>query len=84
MARPVVATAVDGTPEVVLDGSTGLLVPPADARSLAYALLRLLGDPAAARDMGAAARTYAVERFDLQRQVDAAAQVYRAAVAQLR
>jgi glycosyltransferase involved in cell wall biosynthesis len=84
MARPVVATAVDGTPEVVLDGSTGLLVPPADARSLAYALLRLLGDPAVARDMGAAARTYALERFDLQRQVDAAAQVYRAAVAPAR
>jgi glycosyltransferase involved in cell wall biosynthesis len=43
---PVVATAVDGTPEIVRDGETGLLVPPGDAPALADALGRVLGDDA--------------------------------------
>ena len=42
---PVVATAVGGTPEVVEDGVTGLLVPPEDAPALAEALIRLLTAP---------------------------------------
>ncbi len=49
---PVVATAVDGTPEIVRDGQTGLLVPAGDARALADALARVLDDPATARRMG--------------------------------
>jgi len=77
MARPVVATAVDGTPEVVRDGDTGRLVPPADAPALARALLDVLRDPAGARRMGAAGRAWALGRFDLQRQVAATARVYR-------
>jgi len=44
--RAVVATAVDGTPEIVDDGATGLLVPPRDAQSLATALTRVLHDDA--------------------------------------
>lgn len=53
--RPVVATAVDGTPEIVRDGETGLLVPPGDAGALAAALARILDDPALAGRMGEAA-----------------------------
>jgi glycosyltransferase involved in cell wall biosynthesis len=41
---PMVATAVDGTPEIVRDGETGLLVPAGDAGALADALGRILGD----------------------------------------
>jgi glycosyltransferase involved in cell wall biosynthesis len=81
MARPVAATSVDGTPEVVLDGTTGLLVPPADPGALAHALLRLLGDTGAAREMGTAARAWALECFDIRRQVETTARVYRAALA---
>jgi glycosyltransferase involved in cell wall biosynthesis len=77
MARPVVATAVDGTPEVVRDGRTGRLVPPADPPALAQALLELLRDPERARRMGQAARDWALLRFDLDRQVAATAHVYR-------
>jgi glycosyltransferase involved in cell wall biosynthesis len=47
--RAVVATAVDGTPEIVDDGATGLLVPPRDAQSLATALTRVLDDDALRR-----------------------------------
>jgi hypothetical protein len=49
---PVVATAVDGTPEIVRDGETGLLVPPSQPGPLAEALARVLDDPALARRMG--------------------------------
>lgn len=51
---PTVATAVDGVPEVVEDGVTGLLVPSQDAPALAKALLALLGDPARCAAMGVA------------------------------
>jgi glycosyltransferase involved in cell wall biosynthesis len=77
MARPVVATAVDGTPEVVRDGHTGRLVPPADASALAGALGALLRDPDGARRLGEAGRDWALASFDLDRHVDATARVYR-------
>ncbi len=80
MARPVVATAVDGTPEVVREGHTGRLVPPADPPALARALLDLLRDPDGARRLGQAGRDWALARFDLDRQVEATARVYRSVV----
>jgi glycosyltransferase involved in cell wall biosynthesis len=61
--RPIVATAVGATPELIEDGVHGLLVPPEDARILAAALDALLGDPARARRLGAAARRRARERY---------------------
>jgi glycosyltransferase involved in cell wall biosynthesis len=75
--RPVVATAVDGTPEVVREGETGSLVPPADPAALARALLAMLGDPDAAARMGREASRWAHERFDVDAHVEATARVYR-------
>jgi glycosyltransferase involved in cell wall biosynthesis len=75
--RPVVATAVDGTPEVVREGETGLLVPPADPAALARALLAMLGDGEAAARMGREAHRWARERFDIDVHVEATARVYR-------
>ncbi|MDQ1050306.1 glycogen synthase [Streptomyces sp. V4I2] len=62
---PVVASRVGGIPEVVDDGKTGLLVPVDDdfETGLARALDSVLGDPAAARDMGEAGRQRAVGEF---------------------
>ena len=77
MAKPVVATAVDGTPEVIREGRTGRLVPPRDPAALSRALRSLLRDPAAAQRMGAAGRDFVLDRFDLVRQVEATARVYR-------
>jgi len=51
-SRPVVATAVDGTPEAVTDGETGFLVPPRDAELAAGRVVELLTDPPRARSMG--------------------------------
>ena len=56
MARkPVIATSTGGTPEVVLDGTNGILVPPSDPTALAAALRRVLRDPASATRMAASA-----------------------------
>ena len=75
--RPVVATAVDGTPEVVREGETGFLVPPADPAALARALLAMLADTDAAERMGREACRWAHERFDVDTHVEATARVYR-------
>lgn len=53
---PTVASAVGQLPELVVDGTTGLLVPPSDPAALAAAIDALVADPARARAMGAAAR----------------------------
>jgi len=55
-ARPVVATAVGGLAEAVVDGETGLLVPPGDTVALRQALERLLGDPELRARLGGAGR----------------------------
>ena len=60
---PVVASGVGGILEVVVDGETGLLVPPARPDDLAAALRRLLDDPARARAMGKAGRKRVEDKF---------------------
>jgi len=59
----VVASRVGGIPEVVDDGVTGLLVPPADPEALATAVNEVLRDPERARGMGEAGRKRVLERF---------------------
>jgi glycosyltransferase involved in cell wall biosynthesis len=73
---PVVATAVDGTPEAVLDGETGLLIPAADPAALATAIDALLADPDRAARMGLAGRARA-EGLSETALLDRVAQVYR-------
>jgi len=67
LARPIVATAVGGIPEMIADGESGVLVPPDDADALATALEALLGDPARCRRLGAAAHDRLTTRFSLER-----------------
>jgi glycosyltransferase involved in cell wall biosynthesis len=61
--RAVVATSVGGTPEAVVDGETGLLVPPRDPEALAAAIRRLLADPDLRGRLGDAGRRRVAERF---------------------
>ncbi len=65
--RPLVATAVGGSPEQIVDGQSGRLVPPRDPASLAGALDALLGDPVLRRELGRAARQAAEQKFSLSR-----------------
>jgi glycosyltransferase involved in cell wall biosynthesis len=69
-ARPVIASAVGGLPEIVADGETGLVVPPADAEALAEAIVSLAGDLARAVAMGEAGRERALEQFTPERCVE--------------
>jgi glycosyltransferase involved in cell wall biosynthesis len=61
---PVIATAVGGIPEIVVDGVTGLLVPPRAPRALAGAIARVAADPGLRKRLGAAARR-AAEDFGM-------------------
>ncbi len=61
---PVVATDIRGPREQVVDGETGLLVPPATVEPLSAALSRLAADPALRTAMGQAGRARALDRFD--------------------
>lgn len=75
-ARPIVATAVGGTPEIVLDGETGLLIPPGDPGALASAVERLIADPGFASRLGAAARERVAANFSMDRFVGEFADLY--------
>lgn len=61
--KPVIASRVGGVPEVVLDGETGLLLPPGDEKSLAGAMARLAEDAALAQKLGKAGQARAMEHF---------------------
>ena len=75
-AAPTVATRVGGTPEALVPGVTGLLVPPADPATLASAVERLLDDPALAIGLGRAGRQRIEDTFALDRMHQATAQLY--------
>jgi len=66
---PVVACAVGGNPEAVVDGETGRLVPSRDAAAFGSAVAELLADPEKRKAMGEAGRVRATERFSLDRMV---------------
>src|SRR5690606_32684236 len=75
-ARAVVATEVDGVPELIAHGRTGLLFPPRDAEAFAERMLGLLGDPDRARVMGEAAREEVATRFGRERFVQRIGELY--------
>jgi len=67
---PVVATHVGGTPEVVDEGVTGLMVPPGNTEKLADAVCRLLAEPEKLFTMGLAARERVQMLFTFENQAD--------------
>lgn len=75
-ALPVVATRVGGVPDIVVDGETGLLVPPRDPVAIATAVTRLLAEPELARRMGEAGRRRRRAEFDLSATVRRVEQLY--------
>jgi glycosyltransferase involved in cell wall biosynthesis len=78
---PVVATNVSSIPEIVVDGQTGLLVPPDEADALADALNRVLDHPS---DYGERGRARATQEFGVARMADRTLAVYEAAVRETR
>ena len=76
---PVVGTAVNGTEDLLVDGVSGLLVPPRDPERLAGALERVLTDHDLARTIGLGGRRRIEEHFSLERMVEAKEELYLAA-----
>ncbi len=80
MGCPVVASRVNGVPELIEDHKTGLLVPPRDPQALAAAIQEILSDPTAASEMGAVGRAVVRERFTVDRMVADTTAIFDAAM----
>jgi glycosyltransferase involved in cell wall biosynthesis len=76
LERPLIAPREGGPLEIVVDGETGLLIPPRDPSALATAIDRLVADPDLRRRMGAAARARVDAVFDIRHHVRAIEAVF--------
>jgi len=81
METPVVATRCGGPEEVVISGSTGLLVPVKDSPAMADAITKLLMEPELARRLGIMGREYVSEHFGVDQYINSIQQVIQGAVA---
>lgn len=68
--KPIVATAVAGTNQVMLNHQTGLIVPPTDSPALAQAICQLLAQPDQAQMMGQAAQQQVITHYSAQKQAE--------------
>lgn len=73
---PIIASRVSALPEIIVDGDTGYLVPPADSSALADAITKILRNPIAAQVMGTQGRRRLEAEFSLAKMVDKTLQVY--------
>lgn len=80
MAKPLVATKVNGVPEAIEHGQTGLLVDPRDAEGLARAIEVVLEQPELAEKMGRAGSAIVQERFTVDRMIDRTVAVFESAL----
>jgi len=76
MGKSVISTNVGGVPEVVLDGVTGILVPPGNSKALSHAIMRLLDDSHLRESMGREGRRRVEKHFTLQAHVQRIEEIY--------
>lgn len=76
MRKPVIASSIPGNAEVVVDGETGYLVPPGDARAMADAIRDLLNAPAKAASMGERGRGEVERRYTVERNIRSYERLY--------
>lgn len=79
-SKPVIATNVDGTPEAVEDGKTGILVPPKDVNRLAEAIIFLLQNPDIAEEMGRAGHEKCTKYFSQERMTLKTQEIYESLI----
>lgn len=80
MSCPVVATAVNGVPEIIEEGTTGVLVPPRNARALETAIRNVLRDPAWAAHMARAGQKIVATRLTAAKMVQDTMAVFEEAL----
>jgi glycosyltransferase involved in cell wall biosynthesis len=78
---PMIVTAVGGNPEAVLDGETGLVVPPRNSTAIGDAILRLALDPDLRKRLGEVGQKRVSEEFSIERCVTAHAELYQETLA---
>ncbi len=76
MAKPVIATNIDGITEQIITGQDGILVPPKDNGALARAIIKVLNDRESAKRMGLAAREKVEKHFSIEKMVNETEKVY--------
>ena len=76
MAKPIIATNIDGIAEQITDGVNGVLVPPKDPSALAKAVVRVLNDKKLARTMALSAREKVEQEFSVEKMVAETEKVY--------
>jgi glycosyltransferase involved in cell wall biosynthesis len=76
LGTPVVASRVGGMPEIVIDGETGLNVPPRDPEALAAAIARMIREPGMARGLNDRARALVEKRYSVDAMVEGTLNVY--------
>ena len=76
MAKPIVATQIEGIVEQISDSDEGILVPPKDTQALASAILRLIKDRELGNRLGAAARSKIERYFSIDKMVEETEMVY--------
>ena len=74
---PVIGTDLEGVPELIADGETGLLVPPRNPEAMAQAMLRMVENPTRARAMARAGRKLVETRFSTAIKLDRTIALYR-------
>ena len=74
---PVIGTELEGNPELISDGETGLLFPPRDADALARCILRMIEDPGRATAMARAGRKRVEAEFSVTAKIDRTEALYR-------
>lgn len=77
MERPVVATNVGGIPELIKDNQTGLLIPPADSKALARAILELLENREKAKRLGKNGRRLIEKKFSQETMIERIEDLYQ-------
>jgi glycosyltransferase involved in cell wall biosynthesis len=80
---PVIATNAGGVPEIVIDGKTGILVPPGDARALAGAMRTLFEDNELRQEMGHRGRERAIQHYRLDHHMAQLEMIFRQAAGEL-
>ena len=72
-----IATDIEGHPELIIEGETGLLVPPRNPDALAQAILRVLENPTRAKAMARAGRKRVEAHFSMAHKVQRTEALYR-------